>query len=114
LQNVTCQLTTNKMGEFNTYINKNENVFYQSLYTTMKSSFDDLMFFHSHRYLKNISGENDGFVNENSTKWGDNVIKIEGAISHAEILDYKMKNIFGVNIPGIYIKIAEKLAKNGF
>jgi triacylglycerol lipase len=114
LRTVTCQLTTNKMKEFNAHIEKNENVYYQSLYTTMKNSFDDLMFFHCHRYLKNISGENDGFVNENSAKWGDNIYKIEGAISHAEILDYKMKNIFGINIPDIYIKIAEKLSKNGF
>jgi len=114
LRTVTCQLTTNKMKDFNTHIEENKNVYYQSLYTTMKNSFDDIMFYHSHKYLKNISGENDGFVNENSAKWGENVYKIEGAISHAEILDYKMKNIFGVNIPDIYIKIAEKLEKNGF
>ena len=114
LRTVTCQLTTSNMKEFNTHIEKDENVYCQSLYTTMKNSFDDLMFFHTHRYLKNISGENDGFVNENSAKWGENVYKIEGAISHAEILDYKMKNIFGINIPDIYLKIAEKLAKKGF
>jgi triacylglycerol lipase len=114
LHNVICQLTTYKMNEFNKYIGINDKVYCQSLYTTMKNSLDDLMFFFTHRYLKSISGENDGFVNEYSSRWGKNIIKIEGGISHAEILDYKRKKISGINIPDIYIKIADELLKKGF
>jgi triacylglycerol lipase len=114
LYNVNCQLTTDKMKEFNKNIGINDKVYYQSLYTTMKNSFDDLMFFYSHRYLKSISGENDGCVSEDSAKWGENVIKIGDGISHAEILDHKRKKISGVNIPDIYIKITDELVKKGF
>jgi triacylglycerol lipase len=114
LYEVAHQLTTGGMKEFNESIGINDKVHYQSLYTTMKDSLDDVMFFYSHRYLKNISGENDGFVDEYSAKWGKNVIKIEGGISHAEILDYKKREISGINIPNIYIKIANELTTKGF
>jgi triacylglycerol lipase len=114
LYNVNYQLTTNKMKEFNESIGMNDKVYYQSLYTTMKNSLDDLMFFYSHRYLKSIRGENDGFVCEYSAKWGKNVIKIQGGISHAEILDYKRKKISGINIPNIYVKLVDMLSKKGF
>ncbi|MDR0475721.1 MAG: hypothetical protein LBH43_18885 [Treponema sp.] len=114
LYSVIFQLTVNKMKEFNKIIGINDKVYYQSLYTTMRNSLDDLIFFYCHRYLKNINGENDGFVNEHSAKWGKNIIKIEGGISHAEILDYKRKKISGINIPDIYIKIVDELIKKGF
>ena len=114
LYNVNYQLTTEKMKEFNEKTGMDARVYYQSLYTTMKNSLDDLMFFYSYRYLKSVSGENDGVVSECSAKWGTNVIKIEGGISHAEVVDYKMKDISGINIPSIYLKIAAELGKKGF
>ena len=114
LYNVNYQLTTMKMKEFNENIIMDERVYCQSLYTTMKKSSDDLMFSNSHRYLKSLIGENDGMVCEYSAKWGNNIRKIDGGISHAEILDYKKKNISGINIPDIYIDIIEDLIKKGF
>jgi triacylglycerol lipase len=114
LYNVNCQLTTGKMKEFNKSIEINDKVYHHSFYTTMKNSLDDLMFFYSHWYLKSICGENDGVVSEYSAKWGENVTKIEGGISHAEILDYKKKKISRINIPDIYIKIIDELNKKGF
>jgi triacylglycerol lipase len=114
LYNVNCQLTTNKMKEFNEHIGMNDNVYYQSFYTTMKNSFDDLMFFHSYRYLQSVSGENDGLVSAYSAQWGNNVTKIAGGISHTEILDIKRRKISGINIPNIYVKIADELSKKGF
>jgi hypothetical protein len=59
-------------------------------------------------------GDNDGTVSEYSAKWSNNIIKIEGGISHAEILDYKGKKISGINIPDIYIDIVNKLSEKGF
>ena len=114
LYNVNYQLTTNQMKQFNETIGMDDKVYYQSLCTTMKNSLDDLMFFYSHSYLKSVSGENDGVVSENSMKWGNNVSKIASGISHAEILDYKKKKISGIDIPDIYLEIANDLNEKGF
>jgi triacylglycerol lipase len=112
--NVNSQLTTEKMKEFNNNIDMDHRVYYQSFYTVMRNSFDDLMFFHSHKYIKSVCGANDGTVSEYSAAWSDNVKKIEGGISHAEIIDYKMKKISGINIPDIYLEIVNELSKKGF
>jgi triacylglycerol lipase len=114
LYNVINQLTADKMKEFNEKIGIDPKVYYQSIYTTMKNSFDDLAFFYSYRYIRKIRGDNDGIVSEYSAKWGDNIIKIEGGISHVEIIDYKKKKISGINIPDIYIKIINKLSEKKF
>jgi len=112
--NVNYQLTTDRMKEFNDNIIMDKRVYCQSLYTAMNNSYDDLMFFYSHQYLKKTVGENDGMVCEYSANWGDNVMKIEGGISHAEILDYKKKDISGVDILNVYLKIIENLNSRGF
>jgi triacylglycerol lipase len=114
LYNVNYQLTTEKMKEFNRNICMDNRVYYQSVYTTMKNSFDDLMFFYTHLFIWIKTGENDGIVSEKSAKWGNNIIKIEGGISHAEILDHKQKKISGIDIPDIYLNILKDLGKNGF
>ena len=114
LFNVNYQLTTEKMKEFNDDICMDDRVYYQSIYTTMKNSFDDLMFFYSYLYLKSISGANDGVVSEHSATWGNNIVKIEDGISHAEIVDYKRKTISGINIPDIYVNIVDELGRKGF
>jgi len=114
LYNVNYQLTTEKMKEFNETVSMDQRVYYQSFYTLMRNSFDDLMFFYSYWYIKKFYGNNDGVVSEHSAKWGDNIIKIEGGISHAEIVDYKKKKISGTDIPDIYIKIVSELSENGF
>ena len=80
----------------------------------MKNSFDDLMFFYGHLYIKSVAGDNDGVLSGNSAKWESNIIKIKGGISHAEILDHKMKKISGIDIPDIYIKIVKELSEKGF
>ena len=114
LFNVNYQLTTEKMKEFNESITMDPNVYCQSIYSTMKTPLDDLLFFYSYWYLKNVAGDNDGVISEKSAKWGKETIKIEGGISHAEILDYKRKKISGINIPDIYLKIVNELTKKGF
>jgi len=108
------QLTTKYMEIFNGEILPDGRVFYQSFYSTMKNAFDDLLFFHTYRYIKKTNGDNDGLVSEHSAKWGDNITKIEGGISHAEILDYNMRNISGINILDIYKNIVKGLCEKGF
>jgi len=114
LYNVNYQLTTIKMKEFNENIIMDNNVYYQSIYTTMRNAFDDLMFFYPYLYLKIKFGNNDGFVCDYSAKWGKNIQNIEGGISHAEILGYKNRKISGISIPDIYFNIIEDLCKRGF
>jgi triacylglycerol esterase/lipase EstA (alpha/beta hydrolase family) len=114
LYEVNHQLTTKKMEEFNKTVAMDSRVYYQSLYTTMDSAFDDLLFFYTYLYIKNVSGANDGVVSEYSARWGDNISKIKGGISHSEILDHKKKKISGVHIPGVYLDLAVELGKKGF
>lgn len=108
------QLTTEHMKEFNAAVTADRRVYYQSMYTTMRNSFDDWPFCCSHRCIQRASGANDGLVSAWSANWGNNVSKIADGVSHAEILDYKMKTIAGINIPALYITIAEELAAKGF
>jgi triacylglycerol lipase len=114
LYHLINQLTTEQMKTFNENVGMDSRVYYQSFYTTMDSSFDDPMWAYSHRRIRNISGDNDGFVSECSSNWGNNTVKIAGGISHGEILDYKMRKISGINIPDIYIQIVTELKEKGF
>jgi len=108
------QITTEKMKEFNAAITMDSRVFYQTFYSTMDSAFDDLKFYTTYRYTKKISGANDGLVSEYSAKWGMNINKIEGSISHADILDFRRRKVSGIHIPDIYVNIAEGLRRNNF
>ena len=102
------------MKEFNENIMMSNRVFYQSLYTTMDNALDDKMFFYTYSYIKKISGKNDGLVSEYSAKWGNNINKLEDGISHVQILDLRNREISGINIPDIYLKIVKELSKNNF
>jgi len=114
LYKLIYQLTTAKMKKFNEKIPKDANIYYQSLYTTMDNDSGEKILSYTHSYIKEISGENDGLVSECSAQWGDNIAKIAGGVSHAEILDYKSREISGVNIPDIYIGIVKGLSKRHF
>lgn len=114
MYNVNKQLTTDNMREFNRTVLTDDRVYYQSLYITMRNSLDDVTFFYSYQYIRSVSGENDGIVSARSARWGDNVVKIEGGISHAEILDVKKRRISGMDIPDIYIRIVDGLIGKGF
>jgi len=108
------QLTTAKMKEFNAKITMDNQVFYQSLYTTIEDASDIKIFPYTYAYIHKISGDNDGLVSEYSARWGDNITKIAGGISHVDILDVKAKEISGIHIPDIYVKMAEGLSEQRF
>ncbi|QQO09987.1 esterase/lipase family protein [Breznakiella homolactica] len=114
LYNVNTQLTPKYMKDFNEQVPMDNSVYYQSYYTTMRNSFDDLMFFYLHLFTKIKNGSNDGVVTKKSADWGENVFEIKGGISHAEILDIKKKKISGIEIPEIYVDIVQCLSKKGF
>jgi triacylglycerol lipase len=108
------QLTTAKMKRFNEKIAMDTHVYYQSLYTTIEDASDIKMFPYTYAYIHKTSGDNDGLVSEYSAKWGNNVTKIEGGISHVDILDVKAKEIAGIHIPDIYVTMVKGLSKHHF
>jgi triacylglycerol lipase len=114
LINVDYELTTEEMKIFNEEIVMDKRVYYQSIYSVIENPFDDFIYFESYWYIKSVNGDNDGIVSEYSARWGDNIIKIEGGISHTEIVDIRRKEISGRNIPDIYIRIVNGLSERGF
>jgi len=112
--NVNYQLTTMYMKEFNEKVIMDNRVYCQSLYTIMRKASDDVLFSSTYKYIKSISGANDGLVSELSAQWGDNYAKIHNGISHREIIDFMDKINTKVDIPAIYVGIVKDLCKKGF
>jgi triacylglycerol lipase len=108
------QLTTEKMKKFNERITMDNKVFYQSLYTTIDDAADIKIFPYTYAYIYKISGNNDGLVSECSARGGEHITKIEGGISHVGILDYRSKEIYGINIPDIYLNMVRGLNNRNF
>jgi len=80
----------------------------------MNNAKDDLIFASSYNYIKKEIGENDGLVSEYSARWGYNITKVEGGISHAQIIDIMWKERFDMKIPNIYLRIVKDLSNKGF
>jgi len=114
---VLKDLTTDNMKIFNDKNRNNESVYYDSYYSIMKNRFDDLSHVFSYNLIRKQAGPNDGIVSMSSSKWGNNhtlIDGITGGISHSEVIDIKRRKISGVNIPGEYLKIVDKLINMGF
>jgi triacylglycerol lipase len=107
-------LTTANMNEFNRIVTMDNRVYYQSIYSTMNNASDDLLFAASYKYIKKEIGENDGLVSEYSARWGYNITKVEGGISHAKIIDFMGKDLIDMKIPNIYLRIVNDLSNKGF
>jgi triacylglycerol lipase len=107
-------LTTTNMKEFNRMVTMDDKVFYQSIYSVMNNAADDLFFTASYDYIKKEIGANDGLVSEYSARWGNNITKVEGGISHGQIVDVMLKDVFDMKIPNIYLRIVNDLKNKGF
>jgi len=114
LYNIIYGLTTVNMEKFNENVIMNPNVFFQSICTTMRNSINDPLLSLSYRYIKSVRGDNDGTVSEYSASWGDKIIKIHGGLSHIDIIDVRMRDVSGINIPNIYVEIVKDLYEKGF
>jgi len=111
---ITRQLTTEYMKEFNEKVIMDNRVYCQNMYTTMKSASDDVLFRYTYKYIKGISGANDGLVSEVSAKWGNNSAKIRDGVSHREIIDILEEISPRNDIPAIYVGIVKGLRDKGF
>ena len=114
IYNVNQQLTTGQMKAFNETVGMDHRVLYQVMYTTMNKPTDDVTFFHSYNYLKKVSGDNDGLVSERSARWGNNITKIPGALSHEQIIDHGITKDLGIDTLYIYLDIINELIEKGF
>jgi len=111
------ELTTTNMKEFNRIVTMDDRVYFQSIYSIMSKASDDPIFTASYKYIKNIIGENDGLVSEYSARWGNNIIKIDGGISHGQIIDFTSitgKSQLETKIFNIYLGIVNDLSNRGF
>ena len=108
------ELTTASMKEFNKIVTMDDRVYYQSIYSAMNKASDDLVFAFSYNYIKKEIGGNDGMVSEYSARWGNNITKVEGGISHVQIIDIMWKDLFDMKIPNIYLRIVNDLKNKGF
>ena len=109
------QLTTEHMKKFNEKVTMDERVYYQTIYSTMNKASDDVLLSSAYRYLKKAAGANDGTISEWSARWGENILKVEGGVSHAYIIDYnKRKKLSSTVVPDLYLGIVNELSKKGF
>jgi len=107
------ELTTVKLKEFNENVTMDDKVYYQSIYSTMNDPSDDPFYSRSYKYMKKLEGPNDGLVSENSARWGNNIIKIDGGISHTQIVDDE-EDPNDMTILNIYLRIVNDLRNRGF
>lgn len=112
------ELSTKGAEEFNRNVPDAPGVQYQSLGTVMKGMLDDPLFALTHEILKNKQGDNDGMVPASSAPWGIWRGLVEGpdpgrGISHLQMIDFCHHDVAGVNIPMVYVDIAEGLKAQG-
>lgn len=115
---IVAELTTQNMADFNRQNLNMPGIYYNSYHSVMHTAFDDPAYYFSFKYLKKMAGENDGVVSLQSAHWGEDFHLIHGkhksGISHSEIVDIKKKDISGIDIPGEYLKIVQKLSLKGY
>ncbi len=93
-----------------------DRVFCQSYSTTLEKSTDDfvmgipLMFSH---YFENGKAS-DGMVSSESSEFGEYKGRVEGSISHSEIVDFMAKKSKEEKIFGFYTGLCAELEKKGF
>jgi triacylglycerol lipase len=107
-------LTPGRVKEFNETAGRDPGVYYQAIYSTLDRALEDPLFLYTHRYIRGISGNNDGLVSEASARWGENCRKIPGSLSHHDIIDMRRRTVRGIDVPGLYLDIVRGLAERGF
>jgi hypothetical protein len=112
MYDVLFELTTERMQEFNAMVPPDVNVYCQSISVMMKKPSDDPVLAATNRYIKKLSGDNDGLVSVESATWGQRSQLIEGSVSHREIVN--QREVKGIDILLIYINIVQGLSDIGF
>lgn len=107
------------MAEFNRHMADAPEVYYQSFGTMMHSPLDDPFYMLSQPIIAKHEGPNDGIVTTASCQWGRFRGIIAGreeghGISHLQIIDFRRRDVSGVDIPGVYVSMVQELKEMGF
>lgn len=109
------QLSKNYLIAFNAKIINSPKVYYQSYTSIMNSPFSDRLLFIPYCLLPK---PNDGLVCEYSSMWGNFKGTISSSsrrgISHADIVDFRKKDIKGFDVLSFYQNLVHELKILGF
>jgi triacylglycerol lipase len=106
--------TRKEMEKFNAMVLPDPRVYYLSVYSVIKSGWDDPLFGWTRWYINRKAGMNDGVVSEKSVLWHGEIMGAGDRISHLEIVDYRKNNTYGADVLKIYQDILERLGNHGF
>ncbi len=114
---VSQEVSSDAIFLFNIKNKDNSQILYQSFGTRLSSPFNDILFFFTYIFLSIFEGENDGIVAFESSKWTNfseiKTQKNNRGLSHADVVDYRRMNRFGLHIPDFYQSIIYLLKEKG-
>lgn len=115
---VSKQFLTRSTKAFNQKVLDKDGVYYQSYASVMRYFFSDYILTLPYIIMKIMSGESDGLVTIESSKWGEfkGVLRSSHrrGISHGDIIDLRRDDYRGFDIREHYVKIVEDLKNKGF
>lgn len=116
--NSTVEMSRGWCKGFNEKILNDPDIYYQSYAACMKYPLSDPFFFWNNIVVWLFDGPNDGLVSVESAKWGEFKGKLQGryirGLSHADTVDMYRFSTPGLDVPELYCKILEGLAKKGY
>jgi triacylglycerol lipase len=108
------KITTEAMKDFNAQVVPDPQVYYLTIYSTMKGFWDDPLFGVFRWYVDREAGESDGVVSKESVQWYGETMDAGDKLSHLEMVDFYKSNRPGRDVLGIYMDILKRLADSGF
>lgn len=116
---IACrQLSSHNCHHFNTQFPIPSKVYFQSYAAAMKSPLSDILMALPCLIISCIEGENDGLVAVSSARYNNfkGVLRSSTlrGISHADIVDYRHRNLKGFDVILFYIELVAHLKDKGF
>ena len=107
------------MNEFNRRIPDHPAVYYQSIGSQVRGPLDDPVFTLASAVVGHYEGANDGVVPASSCQWGRFLGLVKGSnpargLSHLDMVDFRQEPVGGVEIPLVYVALAEELKELGY
>lgn len=112
-------LTAERCSERNQGLPDCQDVYYQSVATSMKRARSGRFPLNISYYLvKHFDGENDGLVSVESALWGNVYqtlrMKKSRGISHGDMIDLNRENIPGFDVREFYVNLVKDLKEKGY
>lgn len=112
-------LTAKACLERNGHLPDHEDVYYQSVATSMPKARSGRFPLNISYYLvRHFDGENDGLVSVDSALWGDvhSILRPKGnrGISHGDMIDLNRENIMEFDVREFYVNLVKDLKEKGY